>query len=150
MPTTATAAQIAQVRRMAGIAVSDATYTDTVLDGYITTYPLIDERGEPPYTWDTSTPPAQDHNEDWIHTYDLHAAAADVLEERAATLATEFDFSADGANYSRSQQADALMKQCRYHRSRRSPTSGTLVKWPEEREVVTSLREWIGNLPEPD
>lgn len=131
----ATAAQIAQVRRMAGIAAGDTTYTDTVVGGYIEAYSLIDADG---------LDPADD---DWVDTYDLHAAAADILEERAVALATEFDFTADGATYHRSQQYEALMKQARFHRSRRTPTSITLVKWPEEAAVD---QPWIGNLPEPD
>jgi hypothetical protein len=143
----ATALQIAQVRRMAGVATGDTTYTDIVVGGYIEAYPLIDERGESPYTWDTSTePPTQEANDDWVATYDLHAAAADVLEERAAALAGEYDFSADGASYHRSQAYEALMKQCRYHRARRTPTSITLVKWPEEDALDQG---WIGNLAEP-
>jgi hypothetical protein len=129
----ATAAQIAQVRRMAGIAVGDATYTDIVVGGYIETYPLLDGDGLAP------------DDDDWTPVYDLHAAAADVLEERAAALALEFDFTADGASYHRSQQYEAIMAQCRYHRARRTPSTMTLVKWPEEEASDTP---WIGNLPE--
>ena len=129
----ATAAQIAQVRRITGVAVGDTTYTDIVVGGYIEHYPLIDADGNDP------------GDGDWVATYDLHAAAADVLEERAATLAAEYDFTADGATYHRSQQYEALMKQARFHRARRTPTSITLVKWPEESAVDTP---WIGNLPE--
>lgn len=144
----ASAAQKAQVMRMAGIAAGDTTWTDAVVGTYIERYPLIDERGEAPYTWDTSTePPTQDANDNWLATYDLHAAAADVLEERAVALATSFDFSADGASYQRSQQYEALMKQCRYHRARRTPTSMTLAKWPDEGRAVAEV--WIGNLAEP-
>jgi hypothetical protein len=48
------------------------------------TYPMIDERGEVPYTWDTSTtPPTKDANDNWIATYDFNAAAADIWEEKA-------------------------------------------------------------------
>lgn len=36
-------------------------------------------------------------------TYDLYAAAADALEERAAQLAPEYTFSADGGQFVRSQ-----------------------------------------------
>lgn len=145
----ATAEQILRVHRMAGIAIDDATYSpDSVVAEYIERYPLLDERGEAPYTWDTSTsPPTQEDNDDWVATYDLHAAAADILEERAVALATEFDFTADGATYHRSQQYEALMKQARFHRSRRTPTSVTMIKWPEEAEID---QPWIGNLPEPD
>jgi hypothetical protein len=141
-----TAAQKAMVMRMAGVSAGDATYHDTLVGTYIERYPLIDERGEAPYEWDTATePPTQDVNDDWIATYDLHAAAADILEERAVGLATNFDFSADGASYRRSQAYEALMKQCRYHRARRTPTSVTLVKWPDEGELQ---QVWIGNLAE--
>lgn len=142
----ATAAQIAQFRRMVAETGLD-TYDDSTLAEYIEAYPLLDEQGEAPYTWDTATsPPTQDANEDWIPTYDLHAAAGDIWEEKAAALATAFDFTADGATYNRSQQFDMMMRQARYHRSRRSPKSGTLIKWPEEASVTQS---WIGNLPEP-
>ena len=142
----ATAAQITQFRRMVAETGLD-TYSDRELAGYIEAYPLLDEQGEAPYTWNTAaSPPTQDANEDWIPTYDLHAAAGDIWEEKAATLVTAFDFTADGATYNRSQQYDMMMRQARYHRSRRSPRTGTLVKWPEEASVTQS---WIGNLPEP-
>lgn len=131
----ATAAQILQVRRMAGLAVDDTVYTDAVVGGYIEAYPLLDADGNDP------------SDTDWVAVYDIHAAAADVLEERAVVLATEFDFTADGATYHRSQQYEALMKQARYHRARRTPTSITLVKWPEESTID---QPWIGNLPERD
>lgn len=129
----ATAAQILQVRRMAGLAVDDATYTDAVVSGYIEAYPLLDADGHDPSATE------------WTPTYDSHAAAADILEERAVALAAEFDFTADGATYHRSQQYEALMKQARYHRSRRAPSSITLVKWPTE---PMADQPWIGNLPE--
>jgi hypothetical protein len=134
--------------RMAGIAAGDTTWTDSVVATYIERYPLMDERGQAPYTWDTATePPTQDANDNWIPSYDLNAAAADVLQERATALATAFDFSADGASYQRSQQYEALMAQCRYYRARRRPTSMTAVKWPDERQAIPTV--WIGNLPEP-
>lgn len=128
----ATAAQIAQLRRMVaepGV----APYTDALLIGYIGTYPLLDERGQEPYTWETSTqPPTQEANDDWIPTYDLHAAAADIWEEKAALYAAQYTFNADGASHQLSQRYEQMMSSARYHRSRRSPTTGTMVKWPEE------------------
>ena len=55
------------------------TYDDDAITVFIERYPLIDERGELPYTFDTSTdPPTEDANDTWIDTYDLHAAAADI------------------------------------------------------------------------
>jgi hypothetical protein len=145
----ATAAQIARLRRMVAEPTEDP-YDDDTLSEYIERYPLLDERGEQPYTWDTSTePPTRNDNDSWFPTYDLHAAAADVWEEKAAGVADSVDFGADGANYHLSQKYEQAMARVRYHRARRSPTTHTLVKWPEERNSA-ELYPWIGNLPEPD
>lgn len=142
----ATAAQIAQVRRMVNEPTT-ATYADADITTYIEHYPLMDELGEAPYTWDTSTTPAsQEANDAWVATYDLHAAAADIWDEKAALLAPNFDFSADGASYSRSLAYEQAMKQARYHRSRRSTKTATFQAWPKDSENPL----WIGNLPEPD
>lgn len=142
---TATAAQIAQVRRMTA-EMDSATYDDSMIAGYIEAYPHIDEQGEEPFTLSSDTPPVHEDNLDWMPTYDLHAAAADIWEEKAATAAAQYDFSADGGNYSRSNQYEQYMKQARFHRSRRMPSTARLQKWPKE--VEPSL--WIGNLPEED
>lgn len=145
---TATAAEIARLRRMIGESTED-TYDDALLAEYIERYPLLDERGEAPYTWDTTTdPPTQEANDHWVSTYDLNAAAADVWEEKASAYAGKSDFSADGANYSLSQQYAQMMARVRYHRARRAPTSAKLVQWPEESGA--SRFPWIGNLPEDD
>lgn len=144
----ATDAQISQLRRMTN-ELDDTTYGDDILATYIETYPLLDERGEEPYTWDTSTsPPTQDENDDWIDTYDLHAAAADIWEEKASVVAADFDFAADGGSYKRSQAYEQCMKQARYHRSRRSADVIEAHKWPEEDGAYR--QEWIGNLAEPE
>ena len=145
----ATAAQIARLRRTVNES-DDTTYDDDLLAEYIERYPLLDVRGEQPYTWDTSTePPTQEDNDNWIVTWDLHAAAADVWEEKGAAYADNVDFGADGANYHLSQKYEQMMARVRYHRARRSPTSHTLVKWPEERDTA-ELYPWIANLPESD
>ena len=127
----ATAAQVARVRRMVNEA-DDTTYDDDAIADYIESYPLIDERGEEPYTWDTSTsPPTQEDNDDWIATYDLHAAAADIWEEKAAVVAVDFDFRADGGQYSRSQVVESYRALARYHRARRAPRTHRLVMYPD-------------------
>jgi hypothetical protein len=142
----ATAAEVARLRRMVNEA-DDTTYDDTALEETIESYPCIDERGEEPYTWDTSTdPPTQDDNDSWIATYDLNAAAADIWEEKAAVLAQDYDFNADGGRYSRSQAYEQAMKQARYYRSRRNPRTKTLRPEPVKSEDVL----WVGNLPESD
>lgn len=147
MTTNVTAAQIAQLRRMVAEPTT-TTYSDALLTTYIETYPVIDERGEMPYTFDSSQPPVAEENPDWIPTYDLSAAAGDIWQEKAGSLAALYDFTADGGNYTRSQAYEQAMKQCRFYRSRRRPSSAMMVKTPDEGEGMDTV--WIGNLPEPD
>jgi len=118
----ATAAEIAQVRRMAAEPTT-ATYSDTTIKGYIETYPLIDVYGYEPADADGIA------NPDWTPTYDLNAAAADIWDEKASALAAQFDFNADGANFQRSQTYKQAAERGRYYRSRRSPR--TLVLMPQ-------------------
>jgi hypothetical protein len=140
MTTLVTAAQIAQLRRMTAEPTT-TTYSDAILTTYIETYPHLDQWGESPLdAWGEA-------NTDWEPTYDLHGAAGDIWEEKAATISHRIDFSADGGNYSVSQQYEQYMKQCRYHRSRRLPSTVTMIKSPEE---TTTDESWIGNLPEAD
>lgn len=143
---TATAAQVAQLRRMVNESGAE-TYADTDLEDIIEAYPCLDARGEEPGDWDTSTsPPTWDANEDWIPTYDLSAAAAAIWEEKAAILAQDFDFNADGGDYTRSQTYEQAMKQARYYRSRRRPGTVTLVMHPKPDE--SSDPGWVLNMPE--
>lgn len=140
-----TAEMIAQVRRMVGEANSTTYDHDTIVE-YIANHPLIDERGEKPYSFETSDePPTEDYNDDWIPTFDLHAAAADIWEEKAATYAANFDFEADGGSFSHSQQFKHCMSQARFHLARRAPKTINLI-----REARTIPSEWIGNLAEED
>lgn len=92
----ATAAQIAQLRRMVAEP-TGATYTDEALAGYIEAHGL-GEAG-----------------------YDLHAAAADIWDEKAAALAANFDATADGASLHLSQQYQQAMAQAQAHRNRSAP-----------------------------
>jgi hypothetical protein len=50
--------------------------------------------------------------------YNLYAAAADVLEILASRKASEFDFTADGASFSRSQAVKQLRDQASAYRDR--------------------------------
>lgn len=125
---TATAAQIAQVRRMVNEPLT-TTYSDLAIQTYIESYPLIDALGQPPYIRSTTAPFTLVANPWWTATYDLNAAAADIWEEKAAILSQDFDFSADGGNYSRSQAYEQAMKQARNFRARRSV--GTITMRPE-------------------
>lgn len=137
---TVTASQLSRLRSM----VNEPTilnYSDAVLTEYIELYPHMDEWGETPLdAWGLE-------NANWTATYDLNGAAADIWQEKAAAVASKFDFSADGGNYSQSQQYEQFMKQARYYRSRRLPSTVRLVKSPQETQDDES---WIGNLPESD
>lgn len=144
---TATAEQIAQVRRMVAEPTT-ATYSDAAIQDYIEAYPLMDERGELPYTFSGATPPAKVVNPQWIATYDLHAAAGDIWEEKAACFQVQYDYSAGASSFTRSQLYEQAMKQARYHRSRRTPTTVKAVKQPKEN--TNNRFPWIGNLAEED
>lgn len=140
-----TAAMITVLRRYIAEADDSNGYSDTVLTAVIGEYPLLDERGEEPYTWDTSTqPPTQDANDDWIATYDLHAAAAQVWEEKASNVAHLFTFSADGGQYVRSEAFKQMMQMATYHRARRVPGTRRLVKWP----AISASSQVVGNQAE--
>ncbi len=144
----ATAAQLAELRRMVAEP-TETTYSDEILEGLIERYPLIDERGEAPYTWLTSTtPPTQDANEDWIPTYDLHAAAGLIWAEKATALAGNYDFSADGGQFVRHQAYDQYMQLARHHNARRAPRTIQAVGWPQP--AASSAVEWVANLAEGD
>ena len=141
----ATAAEIAQLRRMTDL-VGSTAYDDTTLQNYIEKYPTLDENGYAPGEWLLTAPPQWIVNPLWIPTYDLAAAAAQVWGEKAAALAPDYDFAADGGNYTRSQAYNQAMAQARYWESRQAAGTITLASWP--RPTLTS--EVIGNLAEPD
>ncbi len=130
----ATAEQIQRLRRMVNELTAD-TYTDTDLAAYIERYPLLDELGSEPYAWDSSTtPPSQDANEDWIPTYDLNAAAADIWDEKASVVAQDFSFSADGGNYQRNQVYEQYTARAKAYRAKRSAKTFKQFAWPSEAE----------------
>ena len=125
MATSVTAAQIAQLRRLVDEPLA-TTYSDELLTTMIEAHPTVDELGTIPYTWSIATdPPTKISTPGWIPTYDLNVAAADIWAEKAAVLARDYDFSADGAQYSRSQAYQQAMAQSRYYRGRRSPRTIT-------------------------
>lgn len=140
-----TAAMIAQVRRMTD-ETTTATYGDDLITTYIASYPLIDGRGEQPFSWDTSEePPVEEDNDDWIPSFCLHSAAGDIWEEKAAALSGNFDFSVDGGNFSVRQKHENCLVQARRHRSRRAAKTINLI-----RETRALSSAWIGNLAEED
>lgn len=66
---------------------------------------------------------------------DLNQAAATVWEWKAAAIATNYDFSADGGTYNRSQAYEHCKKQAAHYRSRCKAGTIELVKHPPERRV---------------
>lgn len=148
---TVTAAQIAQMRRMVAEPTA-STYSDDLLEDIIELYPTIDELGTMPYYWtQTGGVPTQTATANWIPTYNLNMAAAQIWDEKAAAIANFYDFKADGGDYSRSQAFKHASEQAKYYRSRRGLSTFTLYKSPKESASGSLNQEsWIGNLPESD
>lgn len=138
---TATAAQIAQLRRMVAEPLT-TTYSDALLTTIIESYPTLDPNGEVPVYWTATIPPAQEDNTMWVATYDLNAAAAQIWEEKAAVPAADYDFKADGGDFTRSQVFEQAMKQARYYRSRRA--AGTIYLKPDDgnRSAAGAVNLW--------
>lgn len=130
---TATVEQIVRLRRMTG-ETTDNTYTDGDISEIIERYPLLDGLGRSPLIESDDDPSVLEENPDWEATYDLNAAAADIWAEKASALATEFDFSAGGQSFQRSQAHAMCMRQSAYYRSRRSASSVRLQPTPKPDE----------------
>lgn len=112
-------------------------YTDDILEEYIEGHACIDDLGNEPYIWDYSTTPAtKTDNEDWLPTYDLNAAAADIWDEKASAIQDEFDFAADGGDYKRSQKYRNAISQAARYRSKSKGKTVMLKKWPKEEYYV--------------
>lgn len=121
----ASATDIARVRRM--VNEPDATtYSDADIAEAIERYPAVDARGEDPWVESTTTPGTLEENEDWTATYDLNAAASDLWAEKAAVLAQDYDFEADGGSYTRSQANAQAMRMSRHYSARRNPRTISL------------------------
>jgi hypothetical protein len=145
MTTAVTAAQLLTLRRMVAEPLT-TTYSDALLTTIIESYPTLDENGE-----SYRIPAIDAHepvtitadmdlldlvaNDDWIPTYDMAAAASQIWTEKAAVPAADYDFSADGGNYSRSQAYEQAMKQARFYASKRR--AGTTKLKPEPHMRMT-------------
>lgn len=118
----ATAADIARLRRMVADTGAPSEYSDDDLRAAIERYALPDAAGIAP------------NADDWVATYDLHAAAADIWQEKAGALAGHYDFDADGARFARSQAHEHALTMARHYRARRAA-----------RAVSVSVSEGAGN-----
>lgn len=139
----ATAAQIAQIRRMTAEPLT-TTYSDALLTTIIESFPTLDENGEAPRIHAVDSARTVTYtaymdvtdlvaNQDWIPTYDLNAAASAIWEEKAAGAAADFDFHADGGVYTRSQVYEQMMKQARFYAAKRKAGTITLQPVPKRR-----------------
>lgn len=126
---------IAQLRRMTAEPLTSDTYTQGELSEIIARYPLPDSSGRAP----TLTT--------WAGAWDLNRAAADVWDEKAGLLATDFDFAADGGDYKRSQAHAQMLSMARRYRAMRSTGVLVLEATPPP-EAAPGLDEWLGNAPE--
>jgi len=97
---------VLRLRRMTAITGS-AEYTDAMLLDAIQRYPVDDADGNAPYA------------SGWTETFDLALASSEIWEEKAAALAVNFDFDADGAAFQKSQQYDHYVNQARLWKGRR-------------------------------
>lgn len=84
-------------------------------------------------------------------TPDFHAAAAEIWETKAAAVAAEFDFAADGGQFMRSQQHKNMLTLASFHRSRRRPRRIPVEYGAKaSAEIASGVDSWVGNLPESD
>lgn len=113
-----TSVQIATVRRMVDEPTT-AVYDDDAITAFIEEFPKVDRFGNEKYEWDTTTqPPTASLNPDWLEDYDLNAAASKVWAEKAALLAEDYDYVADGASLNRCQPFAHARKMAAYFKSR--------------------------------
>lgn len=63
---------------------------------------------------------------------DINAVAADIWEEKAATIAGQFDFEADGGKFSRSQQYAQYLTEAAKYRGRVNFQLDPELKAPED------------------
>jgi hypothetical protein len=115
-------ALIGRLRKMVAEA-DEATYSNGDLEERIKACKLPDRRGENPdylRVWPLNSQPRYATNPDWIGTYDLHAAAAEIWAEKAAAIAAcSFDFRTDAGSYDKSQKYDNYIRMANWHKARR-------------------------------
>lgn len=133
---------IRRLRRMVNEK-DDTNYNDDDIARYLEAWPLVDSLGR---TYE---------HDSWTEAYDLHAAAAEIWDEKAAAYAPKHDFNADGASFSSSQLFDHAMRQSKHHRSlqkaqvKRQPTVKRATYYPEYANPVFDEDEnpdWIDSI----
>jgi hypothetical protein len=128
---------VIRLRRMTAEPITSDTYTQADMVEVLERYPLPDTNGTEP----------DDYG--WLGAWDINQAAADVWEEKASLLATDFDFSADGGDYKRSQAHAQMLAMASRYRSMRKTGALELKAYPKPLGAMR-LNSWIGNLSELD
>lgn len=128
---------IDQLRRMTAEPADGSGYSDADMASALQRYPLPDGAGLAPTV------------SGWTGAWDANRAAADVWTEKAAALAGNYDFAADGGDYKRSQAHDQMLQMARMYGSRRA--TGVLVLKAQPRPAdAPGLEDWLGNAAEDD
>lgn len=118
---------ILRLRRMVNEPTDVNGYTDLTLTSYISAWPAVDSEGR------------SSDESNWTEGYDLHAAAADIWEEKAASVSAKHDFSADGSSFSANQMYTNFMEMSEHHRARQKPSSKKVVLRPIEANTNSLL-----------
>lgn len=133
----ATAAQVARLRRMVNEPTT-ATYSDASIEEVIERYPVRDVRGVDWLDYDyTTTPPTATENANWMPTYDLYSAGAEIWQEKAAAVACAYATSADGVSLSRNQMYEQYLKQAAWCKSRAVPGCKKFIRQDIYRDTET-------------
>ena len=127
---------IDQLRRLVAESTQD-TYDDAALSAVLQRYPLPDTTGLAP---DATL---------WAGSWDVYRAAGDVWDEKAAAVVGNYDFSADGGDYKRSQAHSQMLAMARRFRSMRQASALVLQAQPRP-DNAPGLMDWLGNAPEVD
>lgn len=129
----ATAAQLATLKRYTNEDGSGDVYTGDLLTSILESYPVSDSDGNEP------------DESNWTATYDLHAAAAQIWGEKAATLVCKVDSNLPGGgSYRNSQLLDNAVKMEKWHKARARARGIRFTAYPKP----TDDRVWVGNLDE--
>lgn len=135
MTATIPGALVAHLRRLTAEQIGASSYSDADLLAAIARYPLPDAAGAAP------------NHTAWSGAWDINQAAADIWEEKAAAVAANFDFGADGGDYKRSQMYAQMAQQARRFRAQRQTRTVVMVAEPPPASAVRT-DGWIGNLAE--
>lgn len=125
---TVTASDIKRLRSMINEPTA-TTWTDYDLTTMIEASACIDTLGNIP----------TDAN--WTATYDLYSVASKLWLEKAAKYADEFDFSADGGSFQRSQKQMMMLKQASYFESRSKALGLQLKQYPITHAPITGFED---------